>query len=87
MSTTQTIVPMYIIMAGVEENQGIVLSKAENGVANLRQLDENNWYLIQTNDDHFSGVCQERCQDAIAHMDLIGQENINLDTLLNQAIL
>jgi len=49
---------MYIIMAGTEPNQGIVISKGEDGIVNLRQLDENNWYLIQTNDDHFSGVCQ-----------------------------
>jgi len=49
---------MYIIMAGTEPNQGIVISKGEDGIVNLRQLDENNWYLIQTNDDHFSDVCQ-----------------------------
>jgi len=58
MSTVKTVVPMYIIMAGTEPNQGIVISKGEDGIVNLRQLDENNWYLIQTNDDHFSGVCQ-----------------------------
>ena len=46
LSATKTIVPMYIIMAGVEENQGIVISKGENGVDNIRQLDEDNWYLI-----------------------------------------
>jgi len=35
MSAVKTVVPMYIIMAGVEENQGIVISKGENGIENL----------------------------------------------------
>jgi len=49
---------MYIILTGIESNQGMVISKAENGIDNIRQLDEDNWYLLQTNDDHFAGVCQ-----------------------------
>ena len=46
MSSIKTVVPMYIIMAGTEENQGIVISKGENGMDNLRTLDEENWYLV-----------------------------------------
>jgi len=87
MSAVVTVVPMYIIMAGIEENQGIVISKGEEGIENLRQLDENNWYLVQTNDDHFSGVCQQRCVDAIAHMEALGKEGINQDVLLKEVML
>jgi hypothetical protein len=42
---------------------------------------------VQTNDDHFAGVCQERCQDAIAHMNAIGKDNISMENLLDDVIL
>jgi len=86
-STMKTVVPMYFIMAGVEANQGYVVSKGESQIDNIRQLDEENWYLIQTNDDHFRGVCQQRCVDALAHMDAVGKDRINLDVLLKEVIL
>lgn len=57
MLSIETIVPMYVIIAGTGENQGVVISKAELGADNIRYLDENNWYIVQTNDDHFAGVC------------------------------
>jgi len=56
--TMRTVVPMYFIMAGIEANQGVVVSKDPYGIANIRQLDDEHWYLVQTNDDHFAGVCQ-----------------------------
>lgn len=86
-AASRTVVPMYIIMAGTKENQGIVLSKDEYGVADLKQLDADNWYLVQTNDDHFSGICQQRCVDGKEHMEAIGKDKINLDNLLTDVIL
>jgi len=86
-SATQTAVPMYLILAGTKDNQGVVVSKSEKGIANIRTLDDKTWYLLQTNDDHFAGVCQQRCVDGNAHMQAIGQENISMDTLLNQVLL
>jgi hypothetical protein len=78
---------MYIIMAGTEENQGIVISKDDFGVANVRTLDADHWYLLQTNDDHFSGVCQQRCLDGIEHIEALGKDGITLDNLLTDVIL
>lgn len=43
--------------------------------------------MVQTNDDHFSGVCQQRCVDAISHMETIGKDSITLDRLLKEVIL
>lgn len=71
-SAMNTVVPMYIIMAGTEANQGVVISKNDNGVANERVLDDDTWYLLQTNDDHFDGICQQRCVDGKANMEKIG---------------
>jgi len=65
----------------------VVVSKDPNGVANVRVLDEQNWYLLQTNDDHFDGVCLQRCVDGRANMDLIGKEGITTDRLLKEVLL
>jgi len=46
MSTTKTAVPMYIILSGSETNQGMIISKGENGVDNITQLDDDNWYIL-----------------------------------------
>jgi len=37
-SKTRTVVPMYVIIAGVEANQGVIISKDDNGVANVRKV-------------------------------------------------
>jgi len=88
LSNMDTVVPMYLIMADAKDTQAVVVSKDGEGIANIRYVNSSspNWYLVQTNDDHFAGVCQQRCQDGIAHMDAIGAENINFDNLLSQVM-
>jgi len=78
---------MYVIIAGKEVNQGTVISKAEKGADDIKVLDDDHWYLVQTNDDHFKGICQQRCIDANDHMTAIGKDNINMDNLLTDVIL
>jgi len=56
-STTRTIIPFYAILSGPGKDEGIVISKDPDGVANARRIDEEHWYQLQTNDDHFAGVC------------------------------
>eukprot|EP00349_Pseudokeronopsis_sp_Brazil_P005596 CAMPEP_0202959456 /NCGR_PEP_ID=MMETSP1396-20130829/3633_1 /ASSEMBLY_ACC=CAM_ASM_000872 /TAXON_ID= /ORGANISM="Pseudokeronopsis sp., Strain Brazil" /LENGTH=366 /DNA_ID=CAMNT_0049678015 /DNA_START=18 /DNA_END=1115 /DNA_ORIENTATION=+ len=86
-STMRTIVPFYGIMSGPGANEGVVITRDPDGVAATAWLDEDNWYIVQTNDDHFAGVCQERCMDAHEHMRNIGEENISVDRLLKDVIL
>jgi hypothetical protein len=71
-SAMTTVVPMYLIIAGTSPNQGAVISKDPKGVANVRTLTDDTWYLLQTNDDHFAGVCQQRCQDGNEHIQAVG---------------
>jgi hypothetical protein len=54
----ETIVPLYAIMAGPGPNEGVIITKNPDGVANTRWLDDDHWYLVQTNDDTYAGVCQ-----------------------------
>ncbi len=65
----------------------MVISKDPNGVANVRVLDDKNWFLLQTNDDHFDGICLQRCVDGNANMNLVGKDGINMDRLLNEVLL
>jgi len=50
----------------------MVLTKDADGVANIRTLDDDHWYLVQTNDDTFDGICLERCQDGVKHIEAVG---------------
>jgi len=54
----KTVTEMYVIIAGKEVNQGTIISKAEKGADDIKVLDDEHWYLVQTNDDHFKGICQ-----------------------------
>eukprot|EP00350_Pseudokeronopsis_sp_OXSARD2_P013931 CAMPEP_0170542488 /NCGR_PEP_ID=MMETSP0211-20121228/1888_1 /TAXON_ID=311385 /ORGANISM="Pseudokeronopsis sp., Strain OXSARD2" /LENGTH=309 /DNA_ID=CAMNT_0010845559 /DNA_START=196 /DNA_END=1125 /DNA_ORIENTATION=- len=86
-STMRTIVPFYGILSGPGENEGIIISRDPDGIAAINRIDEHKWYLVQTNDDHFDGICQQRCIDAHQHMKDVGEENISLTTLLEDVIL
>ena len=59
--SVRIIAPVYFTIAGVKDNEGMVMSRNADGIANIHNLDENTWYVLQTNDDHFAGVCNERC--------------------------
>jgi len=59
--TSPIITPAYLIVAGVQEYEGAVISRDRFGTAHVEMLSEENWYVAQTNDDHFTGVCQGRC--------------------------
>jgi len=85
---SSTVVNMYFIVAGVNPNEGAVISKSKfAGADNIRTLSDDTWYLLQTNDDHFAGACAQRCQDGNAHIQAIGKDNISYDTLFHDVIL
>ena len=60
-SRTYTISPIYLIMAGPEHNQGLVMSKSSKGPDDITYMNERDWYLLQTNNDHYKGSCHTRC--------------------------
>ena len=59
-------------MAGVKGYEGAIISRDKFGSAHVEMLSYKNWNLVQTNDDHFAGDCQKRCQIANANMALVG---------------
>ena len=48
---TTIIAPSYYTIAGTEPNEGAVISRTRLGVANMDQLSDERWFLLQTNFD------------------------------------
>ena len=63
----------YFILAGTKDNEGAVITRDRSGPANVTTLTNENWYVLQTNQDHYDGHCGLRCQSARANLDKLGQ--------------
>jgi len=82
-----TLSPGYIIMAGLGPNEGAVIARDRDGPANVQNLSEDNWFIVQTNDDSFRGICQERCTAGNANMNKIGREGMSEARLMEEVVL
>lgn len=70
----------YFILTGTKDNEGVVISRNRTGADNVANITDENWYLVQTNEDHFAGQCYDRCQAARANFEKLGRENLNVDS-------
>jgi N-acylethanolamine-hydrolysing acid amidase len=80
----------YIILAGTKENEGVVISRNRFGPAHQDNLNDTNWYLVQTNSDHWKlgHPCNtSRCGAARKHIDEIGQHDIDIYQLRDKVLL
>jgi len=77
----------YLILAGINKYEGAVISRNREGAAHIEMLSDKNWVIVQTNDDHFSGDCKERCQTANRNIKAIGTENLTADKLRSEVML
>lgn len=57
--------------------EGAVITRGRYSVENIDYLSNDDWYLVQTNQDHFEGTCLSRCQKAQETLNEIGPDNIN----------
>jgi len=73
----------YLIVAGTEGDQGVVLSRDRFGAAHEDFLDSANdkWFLVQTNSDHWKDGCTKRCAATTQGIEDVGRDNINVHTL------
>lgn len=76
LSTTPQIAPSYYAIAGTQKNEGAIITRDRFGAAHIDLLTKDNWYVSQTNDDHWTGVCTLRCQYVRDSMNAIGRDNI-----------
>lgn len=51
-------------MAGIKENEGAIVTRDRNEIVNINTLSNDTWYLVQTNEDIFKGICTQRCNFA-----------------------
>jgi len=96
LATTTMVGPSYIIVGGVSEGQGMVITNAPNTTQayNMWPLSDgfpsNNasqapWYLLETNYDHWTQppFFDNRVDPAVDCMNIVGPSNIAVDTLYN----
>lgn len=64
-----------------------MISRNRDGPANVTQISEEHWYVVQTNDDHFAGVCRERCTAARANFEKLGRDNLSVQKAFEQILM
>jgi len=74
----------YFIVAGTQAQEGAVISRNRNTVADLWELDTSHWYLLETNYDHTAPVpkADDRRTPGVAHMNALTESNVNVDGML-----
>lgn len=78
----------YIIVAGVKENEGVVVTRHRTGTTHEEAVStEGNWFVVQTNSDHWREGCRDRCQAATENLIRVSQFNISHDTLRHEVLL
>jgi len=84
LTSSPTIAPVYFILAGVNRNEGAIITKSAGGLVNVTKLGENSlfpsWFLVETNYDPWVQVpkSDDRRGAAIRSLVSIGQANITL---------
>jgi hypothetical protein len=73
LSTTHQIAPSYYCLSGNETYQGVIIARDRFSVAHVDFLSKERWYVAQTNDDHWTGKCTQRCKYVHDSMDDIGR--------------
>eukprot|EP00347_Sterkiella_histriomuscorum_P010753 403375054 len=76
----------YLILVGMNQNEGAIISRERTSTLNIEKLNDTNWYLAQTNQDHFAGICPIRCQKARERIDLIGNKTVSPQNLLEKVM-
>jgi hypothetical protein len=46
--------PCYIIVGGINENEGIVITRDREGTNHTSEMSSSNWYVAQTNRDYWN---------------------------------
>ena len=72
LKTTPIIAPTYYIVAGTEGNEGINIARDPDGVANIEELSDDKWFLLQANEDKWTGACSPRCLVGIQRLKNMG---------------
>jgi len=84
LSTTNLIADVYYIIAGSKPNQGAVITRNRENSSDIWNLNyPSEWYLVQTNYDHWTKApwYDNRIDPANKGMIAIGPNKVNLDSM------
>ena len=86
---TDLIAPVYFIVAGVNPGEGAIITRNQFKVVDEWKLNSTStgiekWYLLETNYDHWipPPPDDDRQTPGMKAMKQIGQDNINLESLM-----
>jgi hypothetical protein len=85
LKNVETIADSYYIMAGINSNEGAVITRARTHAIDFWALSEERWWLVETNYDHWKEAVAEdslRRTVAIEYVEKAGQDNMNTLSLL-----
>jgi len=82
---------VYYIVSGINEDEGVVLSRGRNMDVNAWALDsseDNGWYRLQTNYDHWEPVPESdnRRDPGNENMQKVGQDHANLSSIWSDVL-
>jgi len=82
LSETQIAAPIYIIVGGIKPNEGMVITRDRMWTANFWQLDEDRWFEVETNYDHWVPAKDPRRHAAEAIIEKIGNKTMSLSGIM-----
>eukprot|EP00163_Fabomonas_tropica_P004671 TRINITY_DN1410_c0_g1_i4.p1 TRINITY_DN1410_c0_g1~~TRINITY_DN1410_c0_g1_i4.p1 ORF type:complete len:179 (+),score=47.84 TRINITY_DN1410_c0_g1_i4:831-1367(+) len=93
---TPTIAPVYVIIGGMTYPQGAVVTRQRSKAENVWTMTSTcptpvgNWFLVETNDDHWLPPKDKRRDTAIQAMESLGRPNVSpaglVQVLLTQPV-
>ena len=78
--------PCYISLTGTKNDEAVVITRNRTHAMNVTQVSEENWYIVQTNDDTYAGQCRERCQAATKNINLLTRNDTNTTSLYDKVL-
>ena len=63
-----------------------MITRNHYGPIDTSLLTSQKWYLLQTNQDHFDGICPERCTEGRKLLDTLGQANFNVTSAFTSVL-
>ncbi|KAK5965301.1 N-acylethanolamine-hydrolyzing acid amidase [Trichostrongylus colubriformis] len=74
--------PSYIIIGGRERGEGAIISRNRIHAVDIRTLNDERWFLVETNFDPWKKDGDKRSMTAEKELKAIGQKALNADTMM-----
>lgn len=71
--------PGYVIVGGLSGNQGVSIARDFESTDHTQWLDDEAWFVVQTNRDVWTDFVDTRFNAAVKNMNAMGQQGVTLD--------